>query len=320
LWEPWLPAGKLVVLDGDPGLGKSTLTCALAARFSRADSPFATLLVGAEDDAETTVVPRLTAAGADMTRVRVWDAADPPRFPADTGRLRAEILACGARLAVIDPLTACLEAGASPNLDHTVRLALMPLVRLATETDCTILVLRHLRKAGVRGPAMYRGLGSVGVVAAARMAWLLGRHPHDADARLLTVTKSNLGPVPPAKVFTLEDNRVVWQSDDPDLKAENVGQTAVTTAEDWLRAVLARGFHQAADVEAEAKAAGLAERTLWRARAALHVVSRKYQNEWFWCMPGKDPAKSFGILDPMFPKLSPLSDLPALGRLNVPVG
>ncbi len=306
LWEPWLPAGKLVILDGDPGLGKSTLTCELAARFSRADQPSATLMVGAEDDAASTVVPRLAAAGADLSRVRVWDAAAPPRFPADTPQLRAAIMAVGARLAVIDPLSACLERGASPNTDHTVRQALTPLAAVAAETGCAILLLRHLRKrAG--GPAIHRGLGSVGIVAAARVAWLLGKHPYHPDMRLLTMTKSNLGPVPPAKAFVLLGGRVMWQDDEEELTADDVGRAVKTTAEDWLATILEKHCRPSDEVLAEAVAAGISERTLYRARAAHFVVARRFQKTLYWCLPGQDPATRFNGLPPLFDLKSELA-------------
>jgi len=243
------------------------------------------------------------------------DAADPLRLPADTDRLRAEIVAAGARLAVIDPLSACLERGASPNTDHTVRAALMPLVRVAAETDCAILVVRHLRKDHA-GPAIYRGLGSIGTVAAARVAWLLTKHPSDANLRVLTMTKSNVGPLPAPKVFAVADGQIDWRADVADLTAAAAPPPRMTV-EDWLETVLAKGCRPADEVLAEAAAAGIAPRTLERAKAALFVVSRRHFKEWYWCRPGQDPNMRFGGLGPMpCHRTSEVAPIPSLGKLE----
>jgi hypothetical protein len=129
----------LVVLDGDPGVGKSTLTCDLAARLSRgelAGRPVTTILVNGEDAAEHTVRPRLGQAGADLDHVVLWKFDKPLFLPKDIDKLREAIREHGAGLLVIDPLTAFLGEEASAAGDQIVRRALMPLIRLAAETGC----------------------------------------------------------------------------------------------------------------------------------------------------------------------------------------
>jgi hypothetical protein len=223
LWPGWLPEGVLVVLDGDPGVGKSTLTVDLAARLSRgelAGRPVTTILVNGEDTAEHTVRPRLGRAGADLDRVVLWKFDHSFSLPKDIDRLREAIREHGAGLLVIDPLTAFLGADASAAGDQTVRRALMPLIRLAAETSCTILIVRHLRKQN--GRALYRGLGSIGIVGAARVGWLLGNHPRGEGLRVLTATKMNLAECPAPRVFRTGDGTVTWVGDEPWLTPDDV--------------------------------------------------------------------------------------------------
>jgi hypothetical protein len=300
LWPGWLPEGVLVVLDGDPGVGKSTLTIDLAARFSRgelAGRPLTTILINGEDTHEHTVRPRLGRAGADLDRVVLWKFDEPPSLPRDIDKLREAIREHGAGLLVIDPLSAFLGRGASAVGDQTVRRALMPLIHLAAQTGCTILIVRHLRKQN--GRALYRGLGSIGIVGAARVGWLLGHHPRGEGRRVLTATKMNLAECPDPRVFRTADGAVTWVGDEPWLTPDDVtGAAPGSAAAGWLELVLARGPKPAAEVKAEAAAAGISERTLWRAKRLLAVVSRRYYDVWFWCKPGDDPAMRFGGLSP----------------------
>jgi hypothetical protein len=301
LWDRWLPAGKLVVLDGDPGTGKSTLACELAARLSRGGwggEPSPVLLINAEDDPADTTVPRLVAAGADLARVHLWDPRDPLELPGGLDRLRAEIKRTGARLVVIDPLSAHLGRGANVSGDQSARRALTPLARLAEEAGCSVLLVRHLRKHAGDNP-LYRGLGSVGVIAAVRVAWLLGYHPGGEERRVLTMTKSNLGPVPGAKVFRVADGRVAWAADEEWLSAADVIRSTATSVSRWLSQLLERGPKKSDRVKAEAAAAGISERTLWRAKQSMRVMAKKYYGNSYWCLPGQDPRERYFNLEPI---------------------
>jgi hypothetical protein len=183
LWPGWIPLGKLTVLDGDPGVGKSTLLFDLAARLSRdgvmpdgAAGPLgAALLLSAEDGVEDTIRPRLEAAGGVAGRLFTLPAVRgddghmrPPEVPLDLPAIDAAVRQYGARLVVIDPLMAFLT-GADASVDQEVRRALFRLSRLAERRECAVVCLRHLFKAG-GDKAVYRGGGSIGIVAAARSA------------------------------------------------------------------------------------------------------------------------------------------------------
>lgn len=221
LWPSFLPAGKLAVLDGDPGLGKSTVTIDLAARVSRGlpmpdgsggGVAGVVLLSSAEDGLSDTLRPRLDAAGADLSKVATLDVGEAGIvLPDDIGRIRLAIVSTGAKLAVLDPLMAYMSGRLKANSDQDVRQALAPLAQLADDTGCTILVVRHLRKSE-SSTAVYRGGGSIGIIGQARIGLAVAQDPDDSDRRVLMVTKSNLGPMPASLSFGLDQ----WSGELPD--------------------------------------------------------------------------------------------------------
>ena len=244
LWPGRLPLGKLTVLDGDPGLGKSALTLDIAARVSAGRpmpdgappdpaGPRGAVLLSAEDSLADTIRPRLAAAGADLARVtaltsvvdrplRRGDSAIDrwtPRLPtlADLAAIRRAIAAVEAALVVVDPIMAYLPRGVDSGRDAHVRSLLAHLAGLAESEDVAVLVVRHLTKSG-RGNPLYRGGGSVGIIGAARSGLLVARDPDDPTGarRVLASTKANLAGATIALTYQLTsaDNgtlRVVWE-------------------------------------------------------------------------------------------------------------
>jgi len=219
LWPGRIPAGKLVTLDGDPGLGKSTLALEFAATITTGGTwpdrsvcafPGAVILLSAEDGLADTVRPRLDAASADATRVHavqgvtMADGSLRPPTLADVNELTELVTETSARLLVIDVLMAYLPSGTDSHKDQDIRRVLSRLSAMADATGCTILLLRHLNKAK-GGDPMYRGGGSIGIVGAARAGMLVARDPDDDNVRVLASTKSNLGPEPEALRYQLVD-------------------------------------------------------------------------------------------------------------------
>lgn len=305
LWRGYLPFGKLTILDGDPGLGKSALTTDLAARFSRGvEFPFqngylepgVTLIVSGEDDIADTIKPRLRAAGADMSRVatlalRVDDAGDviPFSVPEDMPRLRDALGESGARFVVIDPITAFLSAGVQSHNDASVRTAMNPLALLAQQTRAAFLLLRHLNKDTREGKALYRGGGSIGFTGSARSVLLAAPKPSEDGVRVLAQTKANLAR--PGEARSLEWRVISWSEDEEIVQIKWLGVCELTAdqllrpadgrrddyarreATAFLRTVLADGPRPSKEVEREAKDAGISPTTLKRARgdAAVHT-------------------------------------------------
>lgn len=310
LWPKRIPLGKITVLDGDPGLGKSTLTLDLAARVSTGsplpdrvalDHRGAVLIVSAEDGIGDTIRPRLAAAGADLERITVLDSIQVPKrdgtveerplvLPVDLDHLEEAITTTGAVLVILDPLSAFLGGEVDSYKDQHVRRALMPLARLAERTGVAILIVRHLSKSG--GPnALYRGGGSIAIIGAARAGLLVAPDPGDPTRRILASTKSNLAPMTDALAYRVVSDdlhdcgRIAWEGPTKhradDLLAapappDDLDETsALAAAVAFLEEVLAEGDLWTGEVKEEAKAAGVAWRTVERAKARLGVTSIK---------------------------------------------
>jgi len=303
LWDQRIPLGTGVLLVGREKLGKSTLTVELAAQVSRglldgdlAGQPAATLIVTYEDSAARTIKPRLMAAGADLERVHLvrvqrGDAPDLVSLPADVESIGALAAETGARLIVIDPLSASLGSDVDGHRDQDIRRALAPLVALAERADLAVLALAHLNKAQ-GGDALSRVLGSRGLTAAVRSVLTFGRPPdadEDSRERVLAHPASNLAPEAPSLAYRhegrqvraddgeiIDTNRLVLTGE-CDTRADelidtrsNDERTDTDSAADWLADELADGqWHESRDVKARAKADGHSERTIERARARV---------------------------------------------------
>ncbi len=321
LWPGYLPSGMLCLLDGDPGVGKSTLTDDLAARASTGrpmpdgsggGEPAGVVILSAEDDLARTVRPRLEAAGADLARIatvalreRDGGMRAPLITREDLAAVELAVKDTDARFLIVDPLMAYLPDETNTNRDHDVRRALRGLAELAERTGCAVLAVRHLRKGAAENP-LYRGGGSIGIIAAARAAFLLARDPEDAERRVLAPLKMNVAPEPPARAFRLElgpghaHPHVSWEGVSP-LDASALlavpdgteDRSALQEAKEVLRQILADGPERADVARLLARRAGVSDRTLARARQSLAIVPRhvgrpgESDQHWEWCLPPK---------------------------------
>ncbi len=313
LWDGRIPLGKLSVLDGDPGLGKSTLTGDLSARVSRGavmpdgtggGVPGGVVLISGEDGLADTIVPRLIAAGADLERIVALstcpdeEGGHPFVLPDDLSWLEQAIAEVDATLVVIDPLMAFLSDQTNSHRDQHIRRVLARVHTLAESTGAAVLVVRHLNKT-TGGPAIYRGGGSIGIIGAARSGLLVARDPDDDDRRVLASVKSNLC-IPPASLsFHLESTehgaaRVVWDGVSAHkadmllaLPTSDQDRTERDEAKDFLRQLLTDGAVPATEAQTLARAAGISEATLRRARQELGVsLSRDgFQGRSLWSLP-----------------------------------
>jgi RecA-family ATPase len=218
LWPGRIPLGKITVVDGDPGLGKSLLGLDLIACVTTGQAlpdgadglAGGAVLITNEDDLADTIVPRLLAAGADLTRVklirarRLVDAQTGKvrrvgfQLPRDVRHLRRTFARLEARLLVLDPLMGFLSGKTNSWRDQDARAALDPLVRLAQERGVAVVGLRHLNKATGTN-ALYRGTGSTAWGAVARSVLLVAPDPEQPEShRVLASSKSNLGPPMPS--------------------------------------------------------------------------------------------------------------------------
>ena len=332
-WPGRLPRRKVVLLDGDPGLGKSTLSLDITARLSKGNpmpdgtpvaGPVNTLVLSAEDGQADTMVPRLIAAGADLTRVfffdkvRDFDEANdeyydrPVELPKDLPRILAIIRKHNIGLVIIDPLVAFLGAKTDSHRDQDVRRVLYPLAQMADATGATILCLRHLNKAPGSNP-LYRGGGSIGFIGAARLGLLVAAHPDDPKRRVLAVAKSNLAAIPDSLVFSLCPSElgqvayVGWEAGTSPLSAYDLLGCAAPRertapqrdrAQELLQGILADGPVLCSAIVEQAEDEGISWRTMERAKTALEVKSKQVPvpgqrgaGPSWWYLPGHDDSE-----------------------------
>lgn len=308
LWQGWIPYRAISILDGDPSLGKSQIECDLAARVSRGwlppprggpgNEPGGVLILNAEDDIERTIVPRLIEAGADLSKVAIWNEERGIKFPQGLGLLDQLARKANARLIIIDPIAAYLDCKTDMHRDQDVRSVLRQLKAVAESTGAAILLIRHLNKQD-GGPALYRGTGSIGLVGAARSAMIVGKHPSDDFVRVLGLTKCNLAekskPLSYRIISSGTVSRIEWigeaDVDVQDIVVFRRRTEARKDAKAFLKQVLRNGPVMQEIIEQRASQEGISLPTLRRAKQDLGVFSlRDHANrgKWYWRLPPDD--------------------------------
>jgi AAA domain len=331
LWPRRLALGKLTMVDGDPNLGKTLMTLDLAVRVAMGNcmpdnspglgAPAGVILVCGEDGLADTVKPRLLAAGIHpdaLVRIRaisvvpeqLSDGTTSQRLlslPTDLPALEATITHDGARLLVIDPITAYLGGGADMYKDTDLRRVLTPLALMAERTGVAVILVRHLNKNG-GAPALHRGLGGVGFIGVARLALLFAANPDAPDEVLVSRYKGNIGAPPPTLAYRIvqvgdAENmpRVSWQGERKTTAevalaaqtgafADKETRSATDEAIEWLRAYLADGPHPAKEVQNAAKVDGITEKVLRTARLRICKKPDKegMQGGWRWELDAKE--------------------------------
>lgn len=323
LWPQRFARGKVSMIAGDPGLGKSQITSSMAAIVTTGGwwpvdrtscEPGNVLILSAEDDAADTIVPRLQAAGADLSRAYLLDAI---REPTDDGeRIRSVSLLDdiermdetvarigGASMVVIDPISAFLGSGRIDSHNNTdVRGIAMQLQGFAERNNVAVVAISHLSK-GRQRQALVSVMGSIGWVAAARAAYGIFRDEDgDGRRRLMLPLKNNIGDDKAGFAFTIESaevgggiatSRISWESSPVTQSADEIyapdegGRSATDEAVEFLRDVLASGPMAAKDVKREAREAGITEKPLRAARGRLGIKPQKtrFDGGWEWALP-----------------------------------
>lgn len=315
-WPEYIPLGKIALLDGDPGNGKSLFTNDIAARATSGQpmpdgAPSiqgGVVLMSLEDGLADTIVPRLEIAGADKTKIialqGVKNSEGKYRFPTveDTGAIKRACEKINAKLVIIDPLMGYMGLSNSWK-DQDVRRALSPLAKMADEIGVAVVIVRHLNKVNSNN-SIYRGGGSIGIIGAARSALLIARDPENENRRILAGIKSNLAPLPPSLSYVIENiggiPKIVWGGISshtadallaiPDSQEE---RSALEDAKAFLEEVLLDGAVDAMEIQRQAKQAGIADKTLRRAKKVMSIISKKaeFKGGWLWALPSEDGQK-----------------------------
>ena len=283
LWKPYLPFGKLSVLQGNPGEGKTYFAMHLAAACTNGKllpnmermEPFNVIYQTAEDGLGDTVKPRLIEAGADLDRVLVIDDSEVQLTLSDE-RIEKAIIENNARLVIIDPIQAYLGADVDMNRANEVRPIFMRLGQVAQRTGCAILLIGHLNKAaGMQ--SLQRGLGSIDIAAAVRSVMFIGKLKHDPTMRILTHEKSSLAPPGVSLAFSLGDEGGFRWVGEYDITADEMlsgiepqRETKTQQAKDLICTLLAGGKQVLSeDIDKAALERGIPGRTVRDAKREL---------------------------------------------------
>lgn len=328
LWPGRIPLGKVTMLAGDPGVGKSFLTNWLAARVSKAEefpdgtqslrAPGDVLLLSAEDDAHDTIKPRLRHHGADMSRVHIIEgireSVHNPHREGDASLEKSRERIVGVdfdrhlhhveaalrsverpRLIIIDPISAYLGQ-TDGNSNGAVRGLMRGLTELAHKYGPAILCVTHLNKGSTNGTSrtMYRAMGSLAFLAAARLAYFVTIHPDDDTLRAIAPIKSNLDTKRTTMTYSIGSEGITWVSVDDaatlrDLEnpTQEEDPSARSEGEEFLRAMLKDGPRPASELIAEAASSGIKDSTLRRAKKRLNLLTTKdgMTGGWTWALP-----------------------------------
>jgi energy-coupling factor transporter ATP-binding protein EcfA2 len=295
LWNPYIPQGKITIIQGDPGDGKTTLALAIAAAVTHGEevggsapaAPANVIFQTAEDGLADTIKPRLEAMGADCGRAHVIDESESQLSLSDN-RIERAINEKDAKLLVLDPLQAYL-GGADMHSVNGVRPLMRCLAEVAERTACAMVVIGHLNKQG--GKAAYRGLGSIDIYAAARSVLTVGRILLDENMRAVVHGKSNLAAPGASLAFGLDDSgSFTWLGDydvtlDEIMNGKPSRDSQFDRAKRFIKNALADGAVPATVIFDRAAADEISQKTLNRAKSALGVISTKRGGQWYWDLP-----------------------------------
>ena len=295
LWYPFIPYGKLTIIQGDPGDGKTTLVLNIAAWLSKGEGldsemklsePVNVIYQSAEDGLADTVKPRLELAGADCERILVIDEKEKSLSMVDE-RLEKAIVRTKARMLILDPIQAYLGGGMDMNRANEARDMTKKLGALAEKYQCAIVLIGHMNKAA-GNKAAYRGMGSIDFFAVARSVLLVGRVEGEPNIRAVVQIKNNLAAFGHPKAFALSEDGFQWLGDYEIMADEVLGGIApkvnkMELAKRMLRelalasnAVLSNEIFDMADEQ------GISKRTLENAKRELGIRARKINNSWYW--------------------------------------
>lgn len=307
LLYPFIPFGKVTIVQGDPGEGKTTMVLQIIAKLTKGEAvlpsgsdesaleektmvlePVNVIYQTAEDGLGDTIKPRLLSAGADCSRVMVIDDNDQALTMMDA-RLEEAIIQTKARLVVLDPIQGFLWTDVDMHRANEIRPLMKRVAVLAEKYHCAIILIGHMNKNS-NGKSSYRGLGSIDFQAAARSVLIVGRIKDEPEIRVVCHVKSSLAPEGKSIAFRLDkDTGFEWIGEydisaDDLLSGDNRGQK-IHEAKEFLKEILVSGSVAQTKVAEEAESRGIKKKTLWNAKKELEIDSVKIGNQWFWMLP-----------------------------------
>lgn len=313
LWNPYIPKGKLTLVEGDPSVGKTWLMLMIAAIISNGwplpgqtgilegvNEPGNVLYMSGEDGLADTLRPRLDNLEADVSRIHVLTGSRDEKGKlngitlSDLEVLEEALERVKPVLLVVDPLQAYLGARVDMHRANEVRPVLAGLAALAEKHGCAAVCIRHLSKSS-QNKTIYRGLGTIDFAAAARSILLVGQDPENEQKRAIIQTKNSLEKIGAAIAYGIDEGKFSWRglSDmtastilSPQVNEEE--RSAISIAKDFLEDILQEGTVPSEEIFKEAKKQRIADRTLNRAKSNLNINSQKIGKTWYWELPEEE--------------------------------
>lgn len=296
LWYPYIPYGKITIVQGDPGEGKTTVILSLISALSKGECfPFSnqkfygvSIYQNAEDDNADTIKPRLEYHKANCENVCFIEKSDGLLFM-DDDSIEKAIIKAKAKLLVLDPIQAYIGDNVDMNRANVIRPRMTKLKETAEKTGCAIVLVGHMNK-NPNGKASYRGLGSIDISAAARSVLVVGKMKQTPEIKVLAQSKNNLAPTGKSLSFRIDGGAVRWLSEcdltaDEVLSGSNVCELSkIEIAEEFLMDRLSDGMLPSSLLISEAEKLGLSKRTLKTAKSNLPIQSLKKSDGWYWEM------------------------------------
>ena len=289
---PFIPYGKITIIQGDPGEGKTTLVLQIIARLTKGEAiinekakqPINVIYQTAEDGLGDTIKPRLLSADADCSKVLVIDDKDTPLTMRDV-RLEQAIVETKAKLVVLDPIQGFLGADVDMHRANKIRPVMKHIAELAVKYKCAIILIGHMNKCSM-GKSTYRGLGSIDFQAAARSVLIVGRIKDEPEIRVVCQTKSSLAPEAKSIAFRLsKENGFEWIGEydvtADDLLSGTAKGTKKQAAIDFLEEFVLNGAKPQTEIMKLAKEKGFSEKTVRNAKDELKIKSMRKNNQWY---------------------------------------
>lgn len=295
LWYPYIAYGKITILQGDPGEGKSTMMIQLASLIttgksmpdgSGGKSPGNVIYQAAEDGLEDTIKPRLMAAGADCSRIAFLENNENP-ITLDDERLEQAIIDTQSKLLVIDPLQAFLRVDNDMQKSNSTRSVFGHLAKVADRTGCAVVLIGHMNKSS-RKKGIYRGLGSIDIAAVARSILLVGRDRCNPYYRIMIQIKNNLAPEGKAFVFELNPDLGFNWIGQEEYEIEDLlfqkskGESKLDKAKEYLKLLLNGSDVSCIEILEKMQAIGIGTRTVEQAKKDMGIISYKMGDKWYW--------------------------------------
>lgn len=295
LWKPYIPLGKITIIQGDPGEGKTTLALSIAAALTQGEklpneaesqAPMNVIYQTAEDGLADTIKPRLEAVNADCARVLVIDESKEELSMTDE-RIEKAIQQTGAKLIILDPIQAYIGANVDMHRANEIRPVMSKLGRIAEEYGCAVVLIGHMNKAAGQ-KSSYRGLGSIDITAVARSVLIVGKMRDSPSKRIMTQAKSSLALVGKSLLFEINENSELEWKGEVDITAEQFFENGgaelskLEIATEFLLETLKDGKVSQKEIAAAASDYDFSARTLNEAKKNLKVLSIKADNKWYW--------------------------------------